>query len=370
MAEAQKFIHEFKLFKCIQCGVCTGSCPVSAKAGLNIRQLMREINLNRRVEIPPEDVLWSCTTCSACEARCPKELSPYKVILEMRGLAVEGGMVSSTVRDALESVFKHGNPWSRGRAKRSEWEESLDVPEFKKETEFLYYVGCTPAYDPRGQKTAKALVSIFSSAGVDYGTLGDKETCCGDTVYGMGEKGLFEMVVEDNTELFEERGVKSMVTTSPHCFNMFKNRYGNPSFEAQHYTQLLATLIDKGKLRFSRSFQKTVTYHDPCFLGRQNGIYEDPRKVLKAVPGLNFLELDRSRERGLCCEGGGGRILVDIPGERLAERRIRGAVEVGAEIIATACPFCLSTLEDAVLTSGLDHSVKVMDIAEIIAKVL
>ena len=370
MEAAQGFIEEFKLLECIQCGVCTGSCPVSAKSGLNIRQLMREIKLNGVVEIPPEDVLWSCTTCSACEARCPKELSPHEVLVGMRGLTVEEGKVSASVRDALESVYKHGNPWGRAREKRSEWAEGIDVPAFTEETEFLYYVGCTPAYDPRGQETAKALVRIFSVAGVDYGTLGDDETCCGDTVYGMGEKGLFEMLVEDNTGLFEGRGVSKIVTTSPHCFNSFKNRYGDPSFKAQHYTQLLAALIDEGKLKLSGSFQKTVTYHDPCFLGRQNGVYDEPRRVLEAVPGLSFVELDRSRERSLCCEGGGGRMWVEIPGERLAERRVRGAVDVGAEVIASACPFCLSTLEDAVLTAGLEGSVEVMDIAEIVAKAL
>jgi len=370
MEAAQGFIDEFKLLECIQCGVCTGGCPVSMKSGLNIRQLMREIKLNGKVEIPPEDVLWSCTTCSACEARCPKELSPYEVLLGMRGITVEEGKISSTVRDALESVFKHGNPWDRARAKRSEWAEGLDVPEFNEETELLYFVGCTPAYDPRGQETAKALVKIFSATGVGYGTLGDEETCCGDTVYGMGEKGLFEMLVEDNTELFEGRGVKRMVTASPHCFNAFKNRYGEPGFEAQHYTQLLATLIDEGKLKFSGSFEKTVTYHDPCFLGRQNGVYDEPRRVLEAVPGLSFVEMDRTRERSLCCEGGGGRMWVEVPGERLAEERIRGAVDVGAEVIASACPFCLSTLEDAVLTAGLEGSIEVMDIAEIVAKAL
>ena len=370
MEAAQGFIEEYKLLECIQCGVCTGSCPVSAKAGLNIRQLMREIKLNGRVEIPPEEVLWSCTTCSTCETRCPKELSPYEVLVGMRGITVEEGKVSATVRDALESVFKHGNPWDRARAKRSEWAEGLDVPAFTEDTELLFYVGCTPAYDPRCQETARALVSIFSAAGIDFGTLGNEESCCGDSVYGMGEKGLFEMLVEDNTELFEGRGVKRMVTASPHCFNAFKNRYGDPGFEAQHYTQLLATLIDEGKLALTGRFEKTVTYHDPCFLGRQNDVYDEPRKVLEAVPGLSFVELDRSRERSLCCEGGGGRMWMEVPGERLAEKRIRGAVEVGAEVIATACPFCLSTLEDAVLTAGLEGSIEVMDIAEIVAKAL
>jgi len=369
-ADAQGFIDEFKLLECIQCGVCTGGCPVSVKAGLNIRQLMREIKLKGDVEIPPEEVLWSCTTCSTCEARCPKELTPYEVLVGMRGITVEEGRVAPTIRDALESVFKHGNPWDRPRSLRSEWAEGLNVEPYSEESEFLYYVGCTPAYDTRCQETAKALVRVFNSAGVKFGTLGNEETCCGDSVYGMGEKGLFEMLVEDNTELFESPSVGRIVTTSPHCYNTFKNRYGESGLEAQHYTMLLSELLDGGRLKISGEFPKTVTFHDPCFLGRLNRIYDEPRKILEAVPGLSFVELDRSRERSLCCEGGGGRMWMEVPGERLAEMRVRDAVDIGAEVIATACPFCTSTLEDAVLTTGLEGSIMVLDVAEIIAKIL
>ncbi|GAF91087.1 unnamed protein product, partial [marine sediment metagenome] len=161
-----------------------------------------------------------------------------------------------------------------------------------------------------------------------------------------------------------------MVTTSPHCYNAFKNRYGKIGFEPLHYTQYVAELIDAGKLNLTGKLGKTVTFHDPCFLGRQNGIYDEPRKILESIPGLEFVELDRSRERSLCCEGGGGRMWIDVEGERLAERRITDAVETGAEIIATACPFCLSTLEDAVLTSGLEGSIEVFDVIELVSKAL
>ena len=366
---APEFIAEYKLLECIQCGVCTGSCPVSTKVGLNIRQLMREIKLKGNVEIPPEEVLWSCTTCSTCETRCPKELSPYEVLVGMRGITVEEGKVSPTVRDALESVFKHGNPWERPKTKRTEWTDGLNVPSFSNEHSFLYYVGCTPAYDPRCQNIAKTLVEIFTTLESKYGTLGNEEICCGDPVYGMGEKGLFELLAEDNNELFTSQSISKIVTTSPHCYNTFKNRYSDTNFEVQHYTQFLESMIDDEKLIFSGNFDKIVTYHDPCFLGRQNGIYDGPRKVLEAVPCLKFVELDRTRERSLCCEGGGGRMWMEVPGERLAEERIYGAVEVGAQVIATACPFCLSTLEDAVLTTGHEDSIEILDISEIIAKV-
>ncbi|MGD2201230.1 MAG: (Fe-S)-binding protein [Candidatus Bathyarchaeota archaeon] len=366
----QGFIDEFDLLECIQCGVCTGGCPVSIKSGLNIRMLMGDLKFIEEVEIPSEDVLWSCTTCSACEARCPKELVPFEVIIGMRGITVEEGRIAPTVRDALESVFKHGNPWDRARGKRSEWAEGLDLPVFTGEEDLLYYVGCTPAYDPRCQETARSLVVVFRAAGVNFGTLENEESCCGDPVYGMGEKGLFELLVEDNMVLFKERGVERMVTTSPHCFNAFKNKYGETGIEVRHYTQLLAELIDEGKLEFTKGFERTVTYHDPCFLGRQNEVYDEPRRVLEAVPGLEFMEFDRSRERSVCCEGGGGRMWMDVAGERLAESRVRDAVDMGAEVIATACPFCTSTLEDAVLVTGLEDSVEIMDVAEIVSKIL
>lgn len=369
-SSAQDFVGEHKLLECIQCGVCTGGCPVSVKSGLNIRRMMREIAFSGRVEVPLDETLWSCTTCSTCGARCPKGLTPFEVIIGMRGMNVESGRVAPTIKDALESVFKHGNPWGRARAKRSEWAEGLDVKPYAEGMDLLYYVGCTPAYDPRCQEVARALVRAFDSAGASFGTLGNEESCCGDPVHGMGETGLFEMLVEENKELLEGRGVGRMVTASPHCYNAFKNEYGKIGFEPQHYTEYLAELVDSDRLGLTGRVEMTVAFHDPCFLGRRNGVYDEPRKVLEGVPGVRLLELDRSRERSLCCEGGGGRMWIDVPGERLAERRVRDAFELGADTIATACPFCLSTLEDAVLTSGLEGSIEILDVAEIVSKAL
>ncbi len=366
---AENFIERFQLLECIQCGVCTGSCPVSEKADLNVRRLMRSIALYRRLEIPPEDTLWSCTTCSSCQVRCPKGLAPFDMILGLRGLVVEDGRVASTIRDALESVYNHGNPWGRIRSKRSEWAEGLAVKHFSDEAEVLYYVGCTAAYDPRIQNVARALVRVLNSGEVDFGTLGDEESCCGDPVYSMGEMGLFDLLVEDNKAIFERYGVKHMITTSPHCYNAFKNRYGKLDFEVQHYTQYVYDLIDRGRLTLSKKVEKKIAFHDPCFLGKHNGVYDEPRKIIESIPGADLVELDRSRERSLCCEGGGGRMWYDVPGERIAEVRIRDAVNVGAEILAVACPFCLSTLEDAVL-AGYEGSIRILDIIELVSEAI
>jgi len=367
---AQELVQKHKLLECIQCGVCTGSCPVSRKTSLNVRKYMREVAVYGEMTVHPQNELWSCTTCATCGIRCPKDINPYEFLIDIRSLAVEGGQIAPTIRDALESIFKNGNSWGIIRNKRSEWTQGLDIKHISQGAEILYFVGCTPAYDPRVQEVAKSLVKCLEKAGVNFGTLGNEENCCGNEVYGMGEKGLFEFLVEENMKIFNKYNVKQVITTCPHSYHAFKNRYGQTSFEVQHHTQLLATLIENGKLTFSKRLNRRVIYHDPCFLGKQNGLYDEPRKVIESVPGVELLEFDRSRERSLCCEGGGGRMWIDIPGPHLAETRVREAVNSGAEILATACPFCLITLEDAVKTTGFEEKIKVMDIAELLALAL
>jgi len=367
---AQELIQKHKLLECIQCGMCTGSCPVSRKANLNVRRYMREVVINSEISIHSQNELWSCTTCATCGIRCPKEIDPYEFLIDIRSMSVEGGQIASTIRDALESIFKNGNPWERIRSKRSEWAQDLDVRHISQGAEILYFVGCTPAYDPRVQQIARSLVKCFGKARVDFGTLGTEENCCGSEVYGMGEKGLFEFLVDENLKIFSKYDVKQVVTSCPHAFHSFKNRYGETSFEVQHHTQLLADIIENGELIFSKEITKKVIYHDPCFIGKQNGIYDAPRKIIESIPGVTLLEFDRSRSRSLCCEGGGGRMWIDIPGERLAEIRVKNAVDSGAEILATACPFCLLTLEDAVKTTGFEGKLEVLDIAELVSLAL
>ncbi len=364
---AQELSQKHKLLECIHCGICTGSCPVARKANLNIRRYMREVSVNGKLTIHPQDELWSCTTCATCGLRCPKEMSPYDFLIDMRSLAVEEGQIATTLRDALESIFKNGNPWGRIRNKRSEWSQSLYIKHASQSIEYLYFVGCTSAYDPRVQDVTKSLVKCFEKAEVNFGTLGDEENCCGNEVYGMGEKGLFDFLVEENVKLFNKYNVKKLITNCPHSYHSFKNRYGQTSFEVLHHSQLLADLISKGKLAFSKELNKIVIYHDPCFLGKQNGVYDEPRKVIESIPGVKLVEFERSRERSLCCEGGGGRMWIDISGERLAEVRVKDAAEAGAEVLAIACPFCLLTFEDAVKTTGLENKVQILDIAELVS---
>jgi Fe-S oxidoreductase len=372
--KTQELVREFELLGCIQCGRCSGGCPMSLRTGLNVRRLIYEALIRETMEVREKPEIWDCTTCLTCTTRCPKALDPASVLIGMRSVLVESGRIQPTIRDALESTFKHGNPWDRGRNKRSEWAEGLDVPNIAEinEAEILYYVGCTPAYDSRAQGIAKALVAAFHKAGVRFGTLGNDESCCASEARRMGEEGLFEIMVEDNVELFKECGVERMVTSSPHCYNTFTNEYEGLKLQVQHYTQFVAGLIEEGRLTFSGEVNKIVTYHDPCFLGKQNGVFDEPRAILKSIPSLDFREFDRSRERSLCCEGGGGRMWVEATtaGERLAEVRVKDAVAMGVEVIATACPFCLLTIEDAVKTTGHEEEIQVMDIMELVAQAI
>jgi Fe-S oxidoreductase len=369
------FTEKYELCACLQCGKCTGGCPISLKTPLNIRSLMREVLLggkpDRALERPE---LWDCTTCATCTLRCPRGLKPSEFIVGLRGALVEGGRVPKTIIDALEGTYKHGNPWARARQKRIEWRNGLNVKTLPEEGKaaWLYFVGCAPSYDPRLRGIPRTLCHIFETAGIDFGILGTKESCCGNEIRRMGEEGLFEELRRENAKHFRSTGADAIVTTSPHCFNALENEYDLEGFRVVHYTQLLSELIQEGKIGFPHAVKQKVVYHDPCFLGKQNNVFDPPRQILKAIPGLELLEFERSRERSLCCEGGGGRMWVEGTGtgERNSELRVKDAHDLGAAVVATACPFCLLTLEDGAKTTGLEEEVHVKDIMELVAEAM
>ncbi len=323
------------------------------------------------VNIQEKREIWDCTTCRTCSYLCPRDVNPLEVLIGLRSLLIEEGNVPSTLGDALEGVYKYGNPYGISRNRRTEWAEDLNIKYVTggKSTDLLYFVGCAASYDSRAQEIAKALAKNLKKLEIDFSILGNEETCCGNEVYSIGEKGLFEELTKKNLELFKQYNVQRIITTSPHCFHAFKNRY-EEDIEAQHYTVFFADLIDKGKIEFSNKAEKTVTYQDPCFLGKHNNIYEEPRKIIENIPGVKFSELTRARERSVCCEGGGGRMWHDIPGKRLAETRVEEALDIGAEVLAVACPFCFLTFDDAIKTSGNEDKIEVMDIMELVAKAL
>jgi Fe-S oxidoreductase len=373
----QDFARDYTLLECIQCGRCTGGCPVSMKTALNIRGIIYEVLVEDTVDPSDLEVLWDCTNCLTCTIRCPKDIHPADVIIGLRGYIVgEGKGVPPRVRDALMSAFTRGNTLGYATEDREQWVEGLDF-EVKNvldegQTDLLFYVGCSPAYDPRIQPVTRALATVFQRAGIEFGTMGMDEMCCGNEIKRIGESEGFESMVEEFHEMAKEFKARRMVTVSPHCFNTFKNEYGDMPFSVQHYSQLLTELLDTGKLTFQNEIRRKVTYHDPCFLGKHNQIYDEPRHILRSIPGIEFEDLDRSRERSVCCEGGGGRMWAEGTNleDRLAHQRVRDSIDMGAEVLAVACPFCLLTLEDAVKILGVDEQLQVMDIMELVAQAI
>lgn len=340
------------------------------RSPLNMRRLVRQTHFASDPSLFKKPEWWACTTCSTCSLRCPAGVKNVELILGVRNYLANQGEVPSTIREALENTLLHGNPWGRFRDRRIDWAKDLDIKILGEETaEILFFVGCAPSYDPRVQNISISLVKIFSMAGLDFGILGKKESCCGNEIRRMGEQALFRKLLRDNTNLIKKIGVKRIITISPHCYNAFKNEYPELTIPVYHYTQVLVDLIETGKIEMRNGSETPVTYQDPCFLGKQNGVFEEPRKILSSLPGVTFTEMERSRERSLCCEGGGGRMWTEgfTEGIRNAEIRVREANRLGAKVLATSCPFCLLTLEDAVKTSGLSDQIVVKDIAELVA---
>ena len=354
---------------CFQCGVCTATCPwgLLQAEPVNVRQLMHRAQLGIQQE---DGAMWWCTTCRACEVQCPRGVPIADVMLALRGLAWKDGQVPQGLTSVMWALYWDANPWRRPPSQRALWAKGLDVKGFEPGDEALYYVGCTPSYDSRTQKVARALVALFREAGVAFGTLGEDEPCCGDAAYGLGQQDYVRRIVDANVELFSQRGVQTLVTTSPHCYDMFRNQYpAQAGLRPLHYSQYLASLVDEGRLRFDKPFEARVTFHDPCYLSRRNGVQAEPRQVLAAIPGLELVEMARSGEGTLCCGGGGGRMWMETKaGERFADLRVQEALDSGAEILVTACPHCIACLEDGVKLSG--RELRVMDLAELAASAL
>jgi Fe-S oxidoreductase len=284
---------------------------------------------------------------------------------------VENGLVLPKVRRFFKNIEAYGNPYRELREDRNKWAKGTKIEEYKGQ-EFLYYVGCVGSYDPRGQEIARALGEVLLVADLPFGILGSKEECDGNEVNMLGEKRIFEMLMERNTRIFDDLGVRKLVTLSPHSYNAFKNCYPN-KFEVFHYTQLLCHLITDRKLNISRGLKAKVTYHDPCFLGRHNNEYQAPREILNTIPGVELVEMERNRENAFCCGGGSGNFYTDFfgGGENSPARiRVREAYETGSSILAVACPTCLTMLSDAVKAEGLDGKLAVKDISEIVKESL
>lgn len=335
------------LSTCIQCGVCSSSC--SMRFNMNVRKAIANFLSNRYFWSPE---LWNCTNCLICQERCPRGIRIVDAINEVRKEVVEKGDIPKDLKSFLENIQKFSNPF--GAVKRPSFEAKTAK---KGEFEFLLFLGCS-VYDPRVEKVAKKAIELLKMAKVDFAIL-ERELCCGNDVRAIGEIGLFELLKEENAEIFERVGVERIVTISPHCYNALKNYYG---IETYHITQVLLEKVESAELRFSSTLEARVTYHDPCYLSRHNSVVEEPRSLLISVPGVEFVEMQRNRRLSLCCGGGSGGILRSFRW-RPSTERIREAMLTGSEILATSCPFCLIMLEDAARTK---NSLRVFDVIEIL----
>jgi Fe-S oxidoreductase len=357
---------------CFQCGACTAVCPwgLVRDESPSIRTLIRQAQLGLS---PSDQTLWLCTACGECQALCPRGVDVPAVIRGLRYLAWERRSAPHGLPSVLWSVYWNNNPLAQPPSLRSRWADLLQLPAFDaREHEILFYAGCTSSYDRRAQKIARALVRLLQAAGVPFGYLGDDEPCCGESVLSLGHPSFFHETVGRAAATFKEKGVRKLVTISPHCYDVFKNHWPDPGFdlEALHYTQYLASLIDSGRLKLELPVEAPVTYHDACYLARHNGETAAPRRVLEAIPNLTLVEMGRHGQDALCCGGGGGRMYLETEaGQRFADQRLQEAMETGASLLATACPFCVACLEDS-LSAQNRAALAVMDVAEIAAMAL
>ncbi|HEX2966025.1 MAG TPA: (Fe-S)-binding protein [Syntrophorhabdaceae bacterium] len=292
-----------RVLACMQCGKCTGGCPESGKTPFNVRMIMRKKQFKSEIS---ETIPWYCTSCGACTIRCPRDVKPSEVIIEMRSAFVEEGDVPASIQKALENTDVQKNPWGRSRSKRGAWSDVIEpslIHVSEAAAKRLLFTCCIQAYDPRCMVIPVSVSQILRMGGYEFGVLGEEEACCGNEIRRIGETGLFEVLQEENMEAFKEYGLKEIIALSPHCMNTFKKEYGDHKMKIVHYTQVVSEMITKGMLKPKHPYPKRVIYHDPCFLGKQNGVFDEPRNILKSIEGLELLEFSRNRETSLCCEG-------------------------------------------------------------------
>jgi succinate dehydrogenase/fumarate reductase iron-sulfur protein len=370
---------------CIKCSICYSACPAAiderflgpATLTANYRFVTdsRDEGSSERLK-PMADNIWLCTQCNSCTLFCPKLLGCANSIVDDHCLLVEAGNIPRTVKDVLESVYKYHNPMGTHQSKRMEWAEGLNVKTFPEvaSADVLFFVCCSTVYDLRNREIARTMASIFDKLGISYATLGTEEWCCGDHMLRMGEKGLFEELSLHNIEMFKKVNAGKIVTLSPHCYNTFKNDkpYADEKLNVQHYTQFLAEAIKQGKIKPSKAVRKKVAYHDPCFLGKRNEVYDAPRQVLQAISGLELVEMRRTRQSSFCCGGGAGRVWTEeaTPEKRPCVDRVKEALELGVDVIAVACPFCVTTLEDAVKVLDVENKIAVKDLLELLKEAI
>jgi len=381
--------YEEIVHRCFRCGYCkfTGdysdfNCPSYRKFFFESyspggRMWLIQAWLNDEIKNSKrfQEILFSCATCANCVEHCVFTFSDdlVNIFTAAREEMVNKGLIPPGVRDYLKNINISGNPYKEPADERGRWAEGTPVETYDGQ-EYLFYIGCVGSYDERAKKIARAVGNLLIRAGVSIGILGNRETCDGNEVRALGEMGLFRFLAEQNITLFKGLGVKKIITLDPHAFNAFKQDYPGlgGGFETFHYTQILAPLIQSGKIPL-KEYRATITYHDPCYLGRHNSEYDSPRKILKSIPEVELIEMDQNRENAFCCGGGGGNFFTDIlgGGEDSPNRiRVRQVLDTEAQIIAVSCPQCAKMLDDAVKAEEMEEKFEALDVAEIVTRAL
>ncbi|MDG1990580.1 MAG: heterodisulfide reductase-related iron-sulfur binding cluster [Dehalococcoidia bacterium] len=389
----------FELDACVRCGRCTEVCPANlAGQPLSPMHLIQDLKAHFNETAPlvqeagnngedvrtvakkamigdviKEETLWACRTCGACVQECPVMIEHVPSIIDMRRfLVMDEAKIPQTAQAALENLEMRGHPWKGTALERTTWMEGLgDVPIFDGSQEYLYWVGCSGSLVERNLPITKKVFSLLKAAGSSFGVLGQEETCNGDPARRLGNEYLYQILAEQLITTFKEKNVQKVITNCPHCFNTFKNEYPqfDGKFEVLHHTQFLDTAIQEGKLVPNKPIDIDVTYHDSCYLGRINNEYDAPRNVLNSIPGLNIIEMDRNKSKGLCCGAGGGNMWQEEVGARRVNHvRSEEAIDTGADELVSNCPFCIQMFEDGVpsVEPNEENRIKPFDIAEVL----
>ena len=390
--------QELDLYACTECGRCQAACPAwNTGKPLSPKLLVMDLRdhlfeqgpkiLEARktgqelepIAIVPdvidEEVVWACTTCGACMQECPVDIEHVDTIVDLRrNLVMAESRFPTEAGTLLRNLEGAGNPWGMPQAQRADWAEGMDVrvvAEGDRAPEYLYWVGCAGSFDDRAKAISRAVVKLLQRAGVSFAILGPREMCTGDPARRIGNEYLFQTMAEQNVETLQDAGVTKVIANCPHCFNTLRNEYPDYGgrFEVLHHSEVIASLVAEGRLRPTGRVDTTVAYHDPCYLGRHNDIYRDPRKALEAVPGVTTVEMPRHGERALCCGAGGARMWMEERiGKRINEERMDEAASTGADTVGVACPYCLIMLDDSARIRGEDT--RVLDLAQVVARSL